>query len=78
MADNLHYYHDIWANPEFCEMYKNWDSCLYNVKATHCSEVQVAYYIYNNFTKYLHLRYDYNSGVPANECSDYLHIRIER
>ena len=78
MADNLHYYHDIWTNPEFCETYKKWDSCLFNVKPTYCSEVQASYHIYKHFATYLQLRHDYNSEVPIQESKDYLHIKIVR
>jgi len=67
----------VWVNEGYCKYFEEIDVCLYNCKPTYASEVQMSYYVYENFEKKKSLRFDYNR-VPAKKGEDYLWAFIKR
>lgn len=76
--NNLKDGNEIWSNNMFQKLFYFYDCVIYNIRDTYCSEVQLCYYIFTHFDKYLNIRYDFNSDLNKKDLDAYLDIRIVR
>ena len=76
-GENMDLYHDtIWSNKDWSIYFKNIDSCLYRVKPTYCSEVQIYSHIFFSNLDYENIRVDFNNIDNQLNNKALFHVKL--